>query len=236
MARGLTVLLACSVAVLSGAAGGRAADGAPRWRDVPTSHWARVAVDYVAREHAWMRDYGAASFKPDAPVTRAGLATAVVRAFAPTAVPDGSVTFGDLSAEERRTATRRLRWPGAGWRALEQGSTRRGRPRWPECTRRWCARSGSVSAARALDRLSSVDGYAFAHPLASACSTSGWRSGSHQPPRRRARRDARDAAVARGARVVASTARRPCRPHGWPPRRRSRRSGCPRCRPASGRS
>jgi cell wall-associated NlpC family hydrolase len=164
MARGLTVLLACSVAVLSGAAGGRAADGAPRWRDVPTSHWARVAVDYVAREHAWMRDYGAASFKPDAPVTRAGLATAVVRAFAPTAVPGGSVTFGDLSAEEpayRYAAVAVAR----GWMARARTGFDPTRPTTMAGVHEALVRAlGLGPAARALDRLSSVDGYAFAHP------------------------------------------------------------------------
>jgi cell wall-associated NlpC family hydrolase len=72
------------------------------WKDVTSSHsWARTAIDHVAGARDWMRDYkqladGTYPFKPDKLESRRHFARAVVRAFAPGAVPDPSIVFTDL--------------------------------------------------------------------------------------------------------------------------------------------
>src|SRR5215218_9423656 len=100
MGRLLTVVVCCAVAIPGGAQAATARGEIKSWSDVPASHWARRAVDYVARERDWMRDYGSSSFRPNAPVTRAGLAAAVVRAFAPRTPPEARITFADLPSDD----------------------------------------------------------------------------------------------------------------------------------------
>jgi cell wall-associated NlpC family hydrolase len=80
------------------------------WSDVDGSDaWARKAIDYVGKARRWMRDFapkpdGTVPFKPDMVQTRKYLARALVKAFAPGAVPDPSVTFTDLDATDTFTS------------------------------------------------------------------------------------------------------------------------------------
>ncbi len=75
-----------------------------KWSDVPKTFWGRHAIDYVAGTYRWMRDYhalddGTYPFKPDRLENRRLLARAVVRAFAPQAQIDPSITFDDLASD-----------------------------------------------------------------------------------------------------------------------------------------
>jgi cell wall-associated NlpC family hydrolase len=164
MSRFLALLAACAAIAITGAGTAPASGAGGRWTDVPTSHWARTAVDYVAREHDWMRDYGSTTFKPRAPVTRADVATAVVRAFAPTAVPNGSIAFADLAADEpayRYAAVAVAR----GWMARTPTGFDPTRAVTTTGLHDVLVRALGLSAsARAVDRLATLDGYVFAHP------------------------------------------------------------------------
>lgn len=71
-----------------------------RWTDVPTGYWARGAIDVVARTHAWMRDFGGSTFRPDRLESRSLFARALVRAFAPAAQPVEGTTFPDLPTSD----------------------------------------------------------------------------------------------------------------------------------------
>lgn len=64
--------------------------------DVPTGHWAAGAINYVAQNRSWMRDFGTGEFRPQARLARRHLARALVRAFAPQAQPDPDRTFTDV--------------------------------------------------------------------------------------------------------------------------------------------
>ncbi len=70
------------------------------WSDVPNNHWAKVAIDYVAADRDWMRDYGASTFRPGTVETRLLLARAAVFAFDPSGTPDRAITFSDLPAND----------------------------------------------------------------------------------------------------------------------------------------
>jgi hypothetical protein len=66
-----------------------------------TDAWAREAIRWVASTNDWMRDYAAAKdgtyrFRPDAFATRRYAVRSIVKAFAPTELPDPSVVFTDL--------------------------------------------------------------------------------------------------------------------------------------------
>ena len=73
-----------------------------KWSDLDRSDaWAKRAIDYVGKANDWMRDFeatpeGTVPFKPDMLETRKYLARAVVKAFAPHAVVDPTITFTDL--------------------------------------------------------------------------------------------------------------------------------------------
>jgi cell wall-associated NlpC family hydrolase len=75
---------------------------AVRWSDLtPADAWAKAAIDLVGGTYTWMRDFpanpdGTFPFRPDMVETRKYLARAVVKAFAPGAVPDPSLAFTDL--------------------------------------------------------------------------------------------------------------------------------------------
>lgn len=80
--------------------------GGIAWSDVPRDHWARKAIDHVAGEDDWMRDYkpaadGTYAFQPETLESRKHFARAVVRAFAPEEPVDPSVTFPDLPSDDR---------------------------------------------------------------------------------------------------------------------------------------
>jgi len=77
-----------------------------KWSDVPKGSWARNAIDFVAAENDWMRDFAQEAdetypFKPDLLETRRLFARSVVRVFAPDAIEDPDLRFGDLAREDR---------------------------------------------------------------------------------------------------------------------------------------
>ena len=93
-----------------------------RWSDVPSGSWARNAIDYVGETYRWMRDYpedadGRTPFKPGRVETRKLFARAAVKAFAPHAEVDPSITFNDLSSDSPY-----YRWANV---AVQQGWMRR---------------------------------------------------------------------------------------------------------------
>lgn len=93
---GMAVAMAVAAATMASAGPASAA-----FSDVPSGHWAASAIRYVARDHAWMRDYGTEEFRPGKYLTRRQLARGVVRAFALSDEPDPSITFSDLPESDR---------------------------------------------------------------------------------------------------------------------------------------
>jgi cell wall-associated NlpC family hydrolase len=72
-----------------------------KFKDVSSSSWAVSAINYVASSHNWMADYGD-RFRPNYTETRAYLARALVRAFAPGAnIKHANMTFKDLPKKNR---------------------------------------------------------------------------------------------------------------------------------------
>ncbi len=61
--------------------------------------WARQAINHVAGDHQWMRDYGN-KFRPGLVESRAFLARAMVRAFGTGETVDPSIVFNDLPADD----------------------------------------------------------------------------------------------------------------------------------------
>jgi NlpC/P60 family protein len=142
------------------------------WGDLEADDlWAKPAIDHVARAHDWMRDVrpdasGRMRFKPDAFESRRLWARALVRAFARDAEPDPSITFPDLDPSKPAH-----RWAAIvvqrGWMARRSGG--RFAPG-DAITTRALHRSlvyalGMRRTARALDRLSTADGYRFDTPV-----------------------------------------------------------------------
>lgn len=141
------------------------------WTDLgPDDMWAKAAINHVAGTYDWMRDIGPDqdgnwSFKPDMLETRKRWARALVRAFAPGAQPDPSVTFPDLDATDPFLPFAAI--------AVQQGWMTRGvgglfNPN-DAVTARSVHRSlvlalGMGSTAAALDRLATTDGYVFDTP------------------------------------------------------------------------
>ncbi len=71
------------------------------WSDMTNYNWAKSAVNYVAASNSWMLDNaanadGTYSFQPAAIETRKYFARAIVKAFAPGAAVDPSISFNDL--------------------------------------------------------------------------------------------------------------------------------------------
>ena len=98
-------------------ASARVAAAGGGWSDVPGGHWARGAIDAVARERDWMRDFGDSEFRPEAIATRKHLARAVVRAFAPSEGVKKGLKFADLPVDNRffrfANVAVKLRWMSA---------------------------------------------------------------------------------------------------------------------------
>ncbi|MDP9296672.1 MAG: S-layer homology domain-containing protein, partial [Actinomycetota bacterium] len=74
---------------------------ADSFKDVSSSSWAVSAINFVASSHNWMADYGD-RFRPNLVETRAYLARALVRAFAPGAdIKHSNMKFKDLPKKNR---------------------------------------------------------------------------------------------------------------------------------------
>jgi NlpC/P60 family/S-layer homology domain len=108
---------------------GRSADQALgttgiHWSDVPNSHWARTAIDFVGATNDWMRDRkvdaeGRYAFEPDRLESRKLFARALFRAFGPGLEQDPALEFADLPESDRfyRFANAAVT---AGWFEVEQ--------------------------------------------------------------------------------------------------------------------
>ena len=72
------------------------------WQDVGGPYsWAKSAIDFVAKDRPWMRDFGTDKFRPGLAESRVMFAGAIVKAFgAPGATPDAATTFSDLDAAD----------------------------------------------------------------------------------------------------------------------------------------
>jgi len=141
------------------------------WTDLePDDMWAKTAIDHVAGTNDWMRDVapdpeGNWRFKPDALETRKRWARALVRAFAPDAEPDPTVTFSDLDASDPF-----YRWAAIavhrGW--MTRGASGNFDPD-DAVTARGVHRSligalGMRPTAHALNGLATTDGHRFDTP------------------------------------------------------------------------
>lgn len=143
----------------------------PPWSDLEADDmWAKAAINHVARTNNWMRDVGPDPegnwrFLPDKFQTRKLLARALVRAFAPGAQPDPSVTFSDVAR-----AHPFYRWAAIavqrGWMTRDAAGnfdpddvvTARG------VNASLVRALGLRSTASALGRLATADGYRFDTP------------------------------------------------------------------------
>jgi len=99
---GAAVILAAVVFAAFPQLGAGATQRRVVWSDLDASvRWARPAIDHVGGTNDWMRDFapdpdGRYPFQPSTIETRKYFARAVVRAFAPTATIDPTITFADL--------------------------------------------------------------------------------------------------------------------------------------------
>jgi cell wall-associated NlpC family hydrolase len=64
--------------------------------DVPSTYWDYTAITYVGQTNLWMQDYGSMTFQPTTKETRSLLASALVKAYAPSEPIDPSIVFDDL--------------------------------------------------------------------------------------------------------------------------------------------
>jgi cell wall-associated NlpC family hydrolase len=142
-----------------------------RWSDVDGSDaWAKKAINHVGKANDWMRDFaakpdGSVPFKPDTIETRKYLARAVVKAFAPGATVDPSITFTDLDPTQTF-----YKWANIavqrGW--MKRAADGRFMPEEVVTTRVLHTVLvhvlGMKRTARELDRLHTVDGVVFPTP------------------------------------------------------------------------
>ncbi len=142
-----------------------------RWSDVGSSYaWAKRAIDHVGKANDWMRDFaakpnGSVPFRPGALETRKYLARAIVKAFAPGATVDPSITFSDLDPTQTF-----YKWANIAVQRGWMGRTSGGgfEPDRPVTMRTLHAALVGVlkmkRIARQLDRLHTADGVVFPTP------------------------------------------------------------------------
>ncbi len=143
-----------------------------RWSDLTAADaWAKPAIDFVAGANTWMRDFpanadGTLPFRPGVTETRKYFARAVVKAFAPGAVPDPSMTFTDLQPTQTF-----YRWAAIavklGWmRRSADGRFVPDKPVTMTTVHRVLVLAlGMRSVAATIDDLHTRDGVAFDTPL-----------------------------------------------------------------------
>lgn len=68
--------------------------------DVPSDYWDYDAIVYVAQTNKWMQDYGTSTFKPTLMMQREYVASALVKAYAPSEPIDPKITFPDLPSSD----------------------------------------------------------------------------------------------------------------------------------------
>lgn len=161
----VVVAMAAPVANAGGTRGG----GAPQHRvsttfdDINGGSWAAAAIEYVAREHAWMRDYGPNVFRPERTESRAQFARALARAFAKGDTAEGGPSFTDLPESDQRYPSVAL-VVERGWMTTTAGAFR---PDEPVTTVE--VHAGLLRALRlrrelrGLDRIATIDGISLEH-------------------------------------------------------------------------
>ena len=143
-----------------------------RWSDVgPRDAWARPAINFVGKDHDWMRDFaangdGSYPFRPRMLETRKYFARAVVKAFAPGAGVDSSITFPDLDPTQSF-----YKWANIavqkGWmRPVSDGRFLPDKPVTMVTVHRSIVLAlGMRSTANQINHLRTRDGVAFATPM-----------------------------------------------------------------------
>jgi len=140
------------------------AASATTYADVPTSHWAYSAIQYVSVTNNWIPPHSD-GFRPDQSVIRIEFARALVRAFAPTDVADPSITFTDLPATGKgdsytvaNVAVKK------GWLASTSGAFNpTGTVNKAQMDKAFVIALGLNSVANGLNQISTADGYKFQH-------------------------------------------------------------------------
>ncbi len=136
---------------------------ATTFSDVPTSHWAYSAVQYVTSK-SFITPY-ASAFRPDQLATRLELARALTGAYAPNEPVDPTITFSDLPATTYgyRVANIavKMRWLSTINGAFDpSGTVSKG-----TMDRAFVLALGLNNVAAGLNRIQSSDGYHFLHAL-----------------------------------------------------------------------
>ena len=137
---------------------------ASSFEDVADGSWAGAAIEFVAREHAWMRDFGPDAFRPRWTEPRALFARALVRAFARGEEAIGEPSITDLPRSDPLYPSVALAVE-RGWMA----TTARGEFRPSEPVTTVEVHVGLLKALRlrrelkGLDRIATVDGIALDH-------------------------------------------------------------------------
>ncbi|OXM87850.1 S-layer homology domain-containing protein [Paenibacillus rigui] len=94
-----TVTRAEFVKMLVGATGKKAAGSSTAaFKDVPVGHWAQPYIE-TAKKEGWVDGYDNGSFQPDAQITRAELATMLVRGYQLKEQTGNTVSFADVPAD-----------------------------------------------------------------------------------------------------------------------------------------
>jgi hypothetical protein len=88
------------MAVVAGSLAQPTAASAADFTDVPLSYWDYTAINYVAKQHTWMQDYGTSTFKPTLREERRLLARTLVKMYAPSEPINPSITFKDLPSTD----------------------------------------------------------------------------------------------------------------------------------------
>ena len=143
---------------------------APLERRRTRDAWARTAINFVGKDHDWMRDFaangdGSYPFRPRMLETRKYFARAVVKAFAPDAGIDSSITFPDLDPTQSF-----YKWANIavqkGWmRPVSDGRFLPDKPVTMVTVHRSIVLAlGMRSTANQINHLRTRDGVAFATP------------------------------------------------------------------------
>ena len=136
---------------------------ATTFADVPTGHWAYPAVQYVTAR-SWITPYSN-GFHPDQLSTRFELARAFTAAFAPSEPVDPSITFSDLPATTPGYAYKVANIAvKKGWLSPVNGAfIPTGTVSKAVLDRALVLALGLNGVAAGLNKISSTDGYRFAH-------------------------------------------------------------------------
>jgi len=135
-----------------------------RWSDVPSSYWDKGAIDFVAKSHTWMQDYGTSTFRPTGLESRAKFAKAIVQALAPTAIPNPRLRLKDMDPNDPRYNYARVAVT-KGWMGAGNGYFLPTKPVNTRVVHRALLRAlGLGSLIADVNVFHTADGYRFKHP------------------------------------------------------------------------